>query len=269
LEFIFSSFEIRNSRVEICVGLLQIVRSILISLGFLLCLVSSAPAEPQLPDSPNTYVSDFAQILSVEQRGQLEKQLSDIEKTGSSQVLVVTIPDLQDLPIEEYGIRLAEKWKPGHQGRDNGVILLVAPKDRKLRIEVGYGLEGVLTDALSKNIIATGITPAFRGGDFFTGIQNGVQSISQAIAGEYEALPTGRSGNGGVPLPLGIFFIIFLVVLGRALSRARPYGIDHGTWHRGTGAWSSGGSSWGGGSSGGGFSSGGGSFGGGGSSGSW
>jgi uncharacterized protein len=230
-------------------------------------------AEPRLPDIPKTYVSDFADLLSPSQIQQLEKQLSDIEREGSSQVLVVTVPDLQDLPIEDYAVRLAEKWKPGHRGRDNGVILLVAPKDRKMRIEVGYGLEGVLTDALSKNIITTRIAPAFRQGDFFSGIQAGIQSIAQVVAGEYEPLPSSESsGRGRVPVFLLIFFFFLFIILSRAMSRARSYGIDHGTWHRGPRGWSSGGSGWGsggGGWSGGGFSSGGGSFGGGGSSGSW
>jgi uncharacterized protein len=207
--------------------------------GILLSFFSVSRAEPQLPDVPKTYVSDFAGLLNPAQINQIEKQLTDIERAGSSQVLVVTIPDLQDLTIEEYSIGLAEKWKPGHKGRDNGVILLVAPKERKTRIEVGYGLEGVLTDALTRNIIETRITPAFRQGDFFSGIQGGVQSISQAIAGEYEPLPApGGSGGGGFPLALIIFFIIFLIVLGRAFNRARSYGFGQGSWRATVGGWS-------------------------------
>jgi uncharacterized protein len=236
---------------------------------------SPSLAEPQLPDIPKTYVSDFAHLLSPEQINQLETQLSEIEKSGSNQVLVVTIPDLQDVPIEDYAIRLAEKWKPGQKERNNGVILLIAPKDRAMRIEVGYGLEGVLTDALSKNIIETRIVPAFRQGDYFAGIQGGVQAIAQAIAGEYQPLPVqSRSQDEGFPLWAIILFIFIFLMLSRALRRASSYGIRRGTWGPGLGGWSSGSSSWGGSSgggwsSGGGFSSGGGSFGGGGASGRW
>jgi uncharacterized protein len=237
--------------------------------------ISPSWAEPQLPEIPKTYVSDFAHLLTPRQSDQLENQLSEIEKTGSNQVLVVTVPDLQGLPIEDYAIRLAEKWKPGQKNRDNGVIFLIAPNDRAVRIEVGYGLEGVLTDALSKNIIETRVTPAFRRGDFFSGIQTGVQSIAEVIAGEYRALPTKSPTGGGGPPIVGLLFIILIfILLNRMVRRVNSYGVRRGRWGPGPGSWGSGSSGWGGGgwsggSSGGGFSSGGGGFGGGGASGRW
>lgn len=226
-----------------------------------------------LPPLPKTYVSDFARILSPSQRQTLERQLTAIEGEGSSQVLLVTVPDLQGTTLEDYGIRLAEKWKPGHAGRDNGVILLVAPNERKVRIEVGYGLEGALTDALSKNIIETRMIPAFKRGDFFAGLEQGISAVRQAVQGEYRPLPVKKKSSGASGWVLLVNLVFFLTIFWVFIRLSRSYGIDRRGWHRGRGyRRSSWGGGWGGGFSGGssgGFSSGGGSFGGGGASGSW
>jgi uncharacterized protein len=239
--------------------------------GVLLFFLSAAPLQAlQLPPAPNRYVSDFAGLLTEPQRHTLEQMLAQFERETSNQILVVTVPDLQGETVEEFSMRLAERWKPGHQGRDNGVILLVAPRERKVRIEVGYGLEGALTDALSKSILEDEILPVFKRGDFYGGIQQGVLALAAATRGEYSPMPA-KSGRSGSSLPVGFFLaVIFFIVWYRVFRRGRGYGLGRNGWYVAPfflGGSSHGGGGGGGGSSG--FSGGGGSFGGGGSSGSW
>jgi uncharacterized protein len=223
-----------------------------------------------LPPEPKTYVVDLAEILTPAEQNHLENILSELERRTSNQVLVVSIPDLQGYPVADYAIRLAEKWKPGQEGRDNGVILLVAPHEREVRIEVGYGLEGALPDATTKNIIEEVILPSFKRGNFFKGIEGGVSAIDQAIAGEYQPLGPKKKKDRigkliGFFIAVFIFFLLPFIFKGR-----RAYSYDRSGWHPGP-YWGTGGRRGGGGfSSGGfgGFSAGGGSFGGGGASGS-
>lgn len=240
------------------------LKSILFALGFLFCcfLTPKVQAQLQIPDKPQAYVNDYAGLLSESESSQLEQRLKSFETETSNQVVVATFPSLEGDSIEDVSVRLAEKWKVGQKSRDNGVILLVFKNDRKLRIEVGYGLEGVLTDAVSKSIILNEITPSFKKADYFTGISSGVSAIFLATKGEYEAIAKKSGGlkNPDLWLFLGAFLFIFLLP---TLGGRRGGGRDV-TF--GSGGWSSAGSSWGGG---GGFSGGGGSFGGGGSSGSW
>ena len=228
-------------------------------------------AELQLPSQPHTYVVDLAKILTSSQKEQLEVFLKEMEDRTSNQVLMVSVPDLQGYPVADYSIRLAEKWKPGQEGRDNGVILLIAPNEREVRIEVGYGLEGALPDATAKSIIENVIVPSFKRGNFFQGIEGGLQAIDRAIAGEYEPMAAQSRGSGWGRL-LGFFIALFIFSFFIFLARRhRAYSYDQTGWHSGS-YWGRGGRGSGGGfSSGGfsGFSSGGGSFGGGGASGSW
>ncbi len=142
-----------------------------------------------IPRRPEGYVSDYAGILSDSARARLEQELRDFEEKTSNQVLVATFPSLQGEALENYSIRLAEAWKPGQKGKDNGAILLVFKEDRKIRIEVGYGLEGVLTDARCKLIVENEIAPRFRAGDYEGGIERGVTAILSAIRGEYQSSP--------------------------------------------------------------------------------
>lgn len=215
----------------------------------------------QIPEMPKTYVSDHAGVLDSASKQKLEQLLSSFEKQTSNQVIVATFPSLEGENIEELSMRIAEKWKVGQKDKDNGVILLVFKNDRKLRIEVGYGLEAVLTDSLSKRIIQNEIVPRFKQGDFSGGILAGVSAILKASQGEYQGKET---SNEGIDLGKGGALLLFLLIffLPYFLRRSRSNSIDFGS-----GAWSSG-SSWGSGRSGG-FSGGGGGFGGGGSSGSW
>ncbi|MCE9624651.1 MAG: TPM domain-containing protein [Deltaproteobacteria bacterium] len=227
--------------------------------------VSPAQALLAIPAVPDHYVNDEAGLLSAANRQSLEDRLAQFERDTSNQILVVTFPDLQGEPIEDFSIRLAEKWKPGQSVRNNGAILVVSKNDHKVRIEAGYGLEGVLSDAVSSSILQREILPHFKQGDFDAGIRNGVDAILQATRGEYHAIP-----QAGLPhwLVVLIVFLLILLLL-KLLRRAGAYGLYRSGSYYG-GGWGAGGS-WGGGSShsSGGFSSGGGSFGGGGASGSW
>lgn len=222
------------------------------------------------PPPPDRYVSDAAGLLSPAIRQQLEEKLAEFEGRTSNQVLVATFPQLQGESIEEFAIRLAEKWKPGQKGRDNGVILIVSKGDRAARIEVGYGLEGALPDAIGKAILENEILPAFRRGDYDAGIQGGVDAILRATAGEYRGSPARQ--KSGLPLWAWILlFILLYFLLSRRWSRGYQIGSggSRDIFWGGGGGWRGGGWGGGGSSSGGGFSGGGGSFGGGGASGRW
>ena len=140
-----------------------------------------------VPKRPEGYVSDYAKLLSDPARSRLEQILKEFEDKTSNQVLVAVFPGLEGDALESYSIRLAEAWKPGQKGKDNGAILVVFKEDRKVRIEVGYGLEGVLTDALCKLIIQNEIVPRFRAGDYEGGIKHAVAAILSAVQGEYQA----------------------------------------------------------------------------------
>lgn len=133
------------------------------------------------------YVSDFAELLNEADRVALEEQLRVFAEQTSTEISVVTVVSLEGETIEYYAGKLFEAWQVGQQKIDNGVLLLVAPKEREVRIEVGYGLEGALPDALAHRIIQDDILPAFRAGDYTTGIQRGVTAIISATKGEYTA----------------------------------------------------------------------------------
>lgn len=146
-------------------------------------------AEP-IPN-PRGFVNDFANIISDDAQHRMEQMLYDYKTRTTNEIAVVTVSSLGGESIEEYTIRLAEKWKVGKRGKENGVILLVAPNDRETRIEVGYGLEGVLTDAKSKLIIERAMIPEFKKGNFASGIEKGLAEIMQTLtpAGSAEDNP--------------------------------------------------------------------------------
>ncbi len=134
-------------------------------------------------------VVDNAQMLDPATRQQLTQQLQALEQTSGDQIVVVTVPDLQGVPIEDYGYQLGRAWGIGQKGKDNGALLIVARDERKLRIEVGYGLEGVLTDAQSWVIVNQVIVPKFKAGNFSQGISDGVAAMIQVVGGEPLAVP--------------------------------------------------------------------------------
>lgn len=222
--------------------------------------LQAAPAFPTLSGR----VVDEAALMSRKQAHQLTQQLAAFEKRSGIQLVVVSVDSLDGETIEEYGYQLGRHWGIGQKGKDNGVLLLIAQDERKVRIEVGYGLEGALPDAITANIIQTRILPAFKRGDMVAGVVAGSQGIMQALAGEYQPVEQPKSDSDGGPW-LFILVVIAMIVL----HNLRGGGGGPGGRRRA--AYMAGGFGAGsfGGRSGGGFSGGGGSFGGGGASGGW
>jgi len=231
--------------------------------------VHAAPSFPPLTGR----VVDEAGILSEQARDRLTALLAEEEKETGNQVVIATLKSLQGYTIEQYGYQLGRAWGIGQKGKNNGALLIVVPSEHAVRIEVGYGLEGVLTDAQSRVIIDQFMRPAFRRGDYDQGITAGTEAIIKVLGGVRFApeqnTPSSDedrgAGPGGVPW---IFIVIVLVwlVFGRFLWPLLFLGGGSG---RGYGGGFGGGGFGGGGFGGGGFSGGGGSFGGGGASGSW
>ncbi|WP_416896147.1 MAG: TPM domain-containing protein [Minwuia sp.] len=244
------------------------------ALCFLL-LAAALPALAQQFPALSGRVVDQAGILGPETEAAIADQLAAHEQATSNQVVVATIASLEGHDIADYGYRLGRHWGIGQEGRNNGVLLIVAPEERKVRIEVGYGLEGNLPDATAKLIIENEILPQFRSGNMPGGIRAGVTAILAAIDGAYE--PVAYSDDPGPEdsfltfLPVLLFFVF--IVLARSFSRRdgavgrrrRRRGILLG----GSAGGFAGGFGGGGSSGGGGFSGGGGGFGGGGASGGW
>lgn len=230
-------------------------------------------------------VVDQANIIPFATRTQIETKLASLEDKSGIQLVVATVPSLQGSDIETFSVDLARAWKLGEAKKNNGLLLLVAPSERKVRIEVGYGLEGTMTDALSSVIIQSAIVPKFRSGDYAGGIVAGVDAIIDALtvdSSEWQKKAKVRVERQPDLIDQLLPFIIFALFCFILWSMIRNARGPTGRWVRrgnqtifipsGPGAWSSGGSSWGGGSGGGGsggFSGGGGSFGGGGASGDW
>lgn len=157
---------------------------------FFFALVVSAEAL-QIPKKPRNYITDNAGLLRQNARIQLENALRQFEQKTSTQVVVATFPSLENEALEDFSMRLAEAWKIGQKEKDNGVILLIFKKEQKIRLEIGYGLEGALTDAESSRIIHEAITPFFKQNQFNQGIAAGVAGIMQAVEGEYQT----KAGN--------------------------------------------------------------------------
>ncbi|WP_136525216.1 TPM domain-containing protein [Geomonas ferrireducens] len=163
------------------------------------------------------HVNDYASMLSPQAARELEDELTAFEKSDSTQIVVLTIPSLEGEVVEQYSIKVVEKWQIGQKGKDNGALLLVVKNDRKIRIEVGRGLEGKLTDLMSGRIIRNEISPAFKQGNFDVGIARGVAAIMATVRGEYKAEPTDlRHGKKGAPpiLTLLLFVLVASVFLG-------------------------------------------------------
>ncbi len=219
-------------------------------------------------------VTDLSGTLSDHQREALERKLETFEHETSNQVAVLLVPSLEGESLEDFALAVAEKNKFGKKGRDNGILLTIAKEDHELRFDVGYGLEGVLPDATCDQIIRHVIIPQFRRGDYYGGIDAGIDAVMLATKGEFK----GTKDNNGQGIPFGVLVFIIFIVVGiiPGLFRRRRYYINSGGW-RSSGMWYGGfggggfgGSGFGGGGfGGGGFSGGGGSFGGGGASGSW
>ncbi len=247
---------------------------------FAVALVFVASVAAALTFPPLTgRIVDQASILSPVAKAAIEPKLAELEDKSGIQLVVATVTSLEGQEIEPYANELFRTWKLGEAKKNNGVLLLVAPNERRVRIEVGYGLEGTLTDALSKVIITNAITPRFKTGDFSGGVTRGVDDIITVLttdASEWEARPElrlDRRPETGPPgwLLIGgffVFFTLFVVSPGfRRLVGNVLLALLVSSRSGRSGGGFSGGGSWGGG--GGGFSGGGGSSGGGGASGSW
>ena len=249
-------------------GLLFAVLPLLLLAGVL------AASGPVVPPTPTRFVTDKAGVIAADVTARLEGRLRDFEKETSNQFLVYTERTVPDgTTLEEYTVACAQAWKAGQTQRKNGMILFVFPGSRRARLEVGYGLEGAMPDALARQVLDEQVLPRFRTGDYSGGISAGVSSAIAATHGEYKG--TGRTrgerGSSGLPVPLllGIALLFFFGIVPTIFGRGRG-----GYSYIGRGGWGSGGGfggfgGFGGGGGGGGFSGGGGSFGGGGASGSW
>jgi uncharacterized protein len=240
-------------------------------------------ADEMIPASPAAHFNDYAGIVSGQTAQRLDSALDQFERETSNQVVVAIYPTMQsDSSVEDYTVRVAQAWHAGLKGKDNGAVLFVFVDSHQIRIQVGYGLEPVLTDALCKRIISDEISPRFHSGDYDGGMVAGVNALMAAAKGEYKG--TGRtvgdrSRTADSIAPFAIMFVLFIVVT-ILRSRGSVYGSGgHGfvsglLWGmllgggRSGGGYSGGGGGFGGGG-GGGFSGGGGGFGGGGAGGSW
>lgn len=235
------------------------------------------------PKEPMGWVNDYADILSNQEENYLNAKFGFFEDTTSTQIFIVTLNDHQGMAIEQLGAEIGEDWGVGQKGKENGMLILVFPDDRKITIQTGYGLEEFIPDAIAKRIIENEILPEFKNGDYAGGLDKGTTVIMDLLSGKFTADQYSQQENSG-NAPLGaIIFIVLLVIIltgGRGRrGRSRTLGGNLPFWVALSMLGSSGrhGGSWGGFSSGsggfgggGGFSGGGGgSFGGGGASGSW
>lgn len=263
------------------------MKKILAAIFFLLPLSALAQRAGEMPPRPNPpkLVNDYTGTLTPAQVQALEAKLVAYDDSTSSQIAVVIVNSTGDYDIAEYGLKLGREWGVGGKEFRNGVVLLIAMEDRRSRIEVGYGLEGAIPDITAKAILDNSLTPQFKQGNYYRGIEMATNDIIAAAAGEYKA-PAGYGDRRGSGRGIGLGAIIFLVVLfmligglgsggrgGRGGGMASAAGWIIGSMLGGGssrgGGWSGGGGGWSGGGGGGFGGFGGGSFGGGGASGSW
>ena len=241
------------------------------------CCALTLLAAEVIPPAPPRHFNDFANVVPANVEQQLDRALEDLEKSDSTQIVVAVYPKMQsEDDIAAYTHRVAEKWGVGTEKMDNGAALFVFVQDRKMFIQVGYGLEGAIPDITAKDITENRIKPHFARGDFAAGLTAGVQSLIQAARGEYQG--TGRTAAGGqgrgnrnpAPFFLIIMFALFAIIGSTRRRRGHVFGRGGRTGWGGPILWTGGGGfGRGGGGFGGGFSGGGGSFGGGGAGSSW
>ncbi len=235
-------------------------------------------AAERIPPPPSRYFNDYAGVVSRGTAEELNAKLNQFERTSSNQVVVAIYPRMEsDSSVADYTVRVAQAWKAGQQGKNNGAVLFAFMQEHQLYLQVGYGLEPVLPDATAKRIIQNEIVPRFRQNDVDGGMRAAVDAIIAATKGEYTGSgrtqndQRGRVGSRGFNvIVFFVLFILFAVVSRRRSHRTYVFGGPRGGWWMGppsggSGGWSSGGGSGGGG----GFSGGGGSFGGGGAGGKW
>lgn len=250
------------------------MRSLLTAILFLFSFCAQAQIGKIIPPKPSPsegLVIDYTNTLTTAQKHSLNEKLIAYDTSTSSQIAIVIIKSLQDYDIAEYGVALGREWGIGGSQFNNGIIILISMGDRKSRIEVGYGLEGAIPDITAKSIIDNSITPNFKQGNYYRGLDKAVDDIIKAAEGEYKA-PANYGSKKKSKFPWGtIIFVAIFIIIGIAgggrgsggtfTSRGGYSGWSGGGWSGGGGGSSSSGGSFGG--------FGGGSFGGGGASGSW
>jgi uncharacterized protein len=243
----------------------------LLYLLFFFSLTFSLSAQEVLPKpNPPRLVVDAGDMLSPDQENILEQKLVAFNDSTSNQIAVVTVESLNDVPVEDYAVKLFRDWGIGGAKHNNGVLILVSKNDHKIRIEVGYGLEGAITDVQSSDIIENDLRPAFKEENYYRGFDDAINSLEKAAVGEYKERGKQKnnedSGGGNI-----IGFIIILIIIFFIIGRGRGGGRGGGMWsRRGISPWIIpgmllGGGNWGrggGGGFGGGFGGGGGGFGG-------
>ncbi|MEI3802016.1 uncharacterized protein SAMN05660461_6394 [Chitinophaga ginsengisegetis] len=259
---------------------MRILRWFLPGLLMMAGLLANAQNIPPRPNPP-TLVNDFAGVLLKTEDDALEQKVVAYFDSTSTQIAIVTLKSIGDYDISQVSLKILRDWGIGTKGKNNGILILVSVEDRKIRIETGYGMEGVVPDAVANQIIAQIIKPAFREGHYYQGLDGAVEAIQKAAAGEYRADP--RQSKPGIS-PGAIFLIIMvIVIIVSIIGRGGGGGRGGGTTYNRRGGWiwpviggmggfgsGSGGGGWSGGGGGGGFGGfGGGSGGGGGASGSW
>ena len=246
-----------------------------LALAIVFAFAGAAFAAPTFPQLTGRVVDD-AHVLSPDVQAQLTQKLADLEQRTSRQLVVVTLPSLQGYEIEDYGYQLGRAWGIGQKKLNNGVLFIIAPNEHRTRIEVGYGLEPVLTDALSSVILQERVLPKFKSGDMQGGIVAGTDAIVEQLLLDAPAAKARVAAaekqvkdqnSGSDPFTAIFVFIVIMIVVFSNFRRGGGGGLGALPWIILSGMGSGGGrGGWG---SGGGFSGGGGSFGGGGSSGSW
>jgi uncharacterized protein len=258
---------------------------------FLISLFPYSLISQNFPEKPNPprLVNDFAKIYNDEQAGLLEQKLVAYNDSTSTQIAIVSVTTLDGYPVDDYTIKLGNKWGIGQKGKNNGILILIAKEDRKAYIATGYGMEGALNDGKLGTILRREMIPYFKNGDYYGGTDAGIDAMIKAAAGEYVSDESDYKGDNGSPFPIiiAIFFFIMIMffVIRSKVRSARKYALLNNVpfwvaWSiinaalnrrnngGGGGFFGGGGSSFGGGGGGfGGF--GGGSFGGGGAGGSW
>jgi len=241
----------------------------------LLCASSAAAAvlrEQPVPRNDG-WVTDLAGLLDATEEQQLETLMESYRSGSGHDIALLTVPDLQGEPVEEFARRVAREWKLGSKDKSEGALLVVSKGDRQLRIEVGRGLEGTLTDAVSGRVIRDVITPRFQDGDFAGGLRQGLEALHKAAGGDYGALPERRAApsSAWLAIPFLAFMLLMIFVITRRRGRRGPRGRSRGSvWPwllmdaatRGGGGFGGGGLGGSQGGFGGGFGGGGGGFGG-------
>jgi len=247
------------------------------SLALAAAVAGGVRAEEALPPAPPRYFNDEAGLVPEADARRLDEKLQGFDAETSTQIVVAIFPKLPSPSLEDFTARTAQAWRVGREGLHNGAVLFVFVEDKKMRLEVGYGLEGALPDALAFRILEDEVQPRFRSGDFVGGLEAGIDAVFAATRGEYTAAPReprqqGRSIVALVVVAALVIVFLAIAVLAQGAGSGRTYGRRG--WRRDRSHW--GGTYWGGGFGGGGggfggggFSGGGGSFGGGGASSSW